>query len=152
MRRCVEKQIKAKHTELKDNIKAANSLLQTAREAAAEFKTNSFLSKNDVPYVPLFTPKELVTIELRVLQTTDNAEAKNLQKILNSLDPSQTENLSVMLQVFDRKNDSEKSLNQHSSNEQKAEREVEKVDDISLEKALTIQEKKAEVIEPDRGR
>jgi hypothetical protein len=51
-------------------------------------------------HAPLFTPKELITIELRLRQTESKSEAVKLQKILDSADHSEAKNLSSILAGF----------------------------------------------------
>lgn len=97
MRHAVEKQVQEKAVKLRENIKSANNLLQVARDIANDFKTKTFFGGTGYHHPPILTPKELVTIELRIIQTNNPAEAKDLQKILERIDPSQAKDLSAIL-------------------------------------------------------
>lgn len=151
-RHTLEKQVKERSAELKENVKSANNLLQVAREIASGFKTKSFFGETRYNYPPIFTPKELMPVELRIIQTTSKSEAKNLQKIMDSTDTSQAKNLSEILQSFETKKENTKSVGQHSPDEQKTAVQVEK-DAVQLrEKALQNRENKTEIHNQERGR
>lgn len=96
----IEKQIKDKRIELKENLGGAKSLFQTAHDAAREYHTKSFFGAVQYLQTPLFTPKELMTIELRIKETLQKSEAVKLQKILNLADYEKSENLSEILSSF----------------------------------------------------
>ena len=93
----IEKQIKIKRLELKENLDAAKSVFQTATDAAREYQTRSFFGAQQYHQPPLFTPKELMTIELRIKETTVLSKALKLQKILNVADYEKSKNLSEIL-------------------------------------------------------
>ncbi len=95
-----EKQIKDKRIELKENLNGAKSLFQTAHDAAREYQIRSFFGAVQYLQTPLFTPKELMTIELRIKETLQKSEAVKLQKILNLADYEKSENLSEILSSF----------------------------------------------------
>ncbi|HLM62121.1 MAG TPA: hypothetical protein VK308_15045, partial [Pyrinomonadaceae bacterium] len=78
-RREIEKQIKIKRLELKENLDGAKSIFQTATDAAREYQTRSFFGAQQYHQPPLFTPKELMTIELRIKETTVLSKALKLQ-------------------------------------------------------------------------
>ena len=96
----IEKQIKDKRLEHKENLGGAKSLFQTAHDAAREYQIRSFFGASQYLHTPLFTPKELMTIELRVKETLQKSEAVKLQKILNLADYEKSENLSKILSSF----------------------------------------------------
>ena len=100
----IEKQIKEKTIELKENLKAAQSLFKVAAAETIDYKQKSFFGTIKYLHAPLFTPKELITLELRIKQTENKSEAANLQKILASADYSKAENLSAILGRFSGEN------------------------------------------------
>ncbi len=151
-RHALEKQVKEKGAELKENVKAANNLLQVARDIAGDFKTKSFFGGTRYHHPPIFTPKELITVELRIIQTTSKSEAKNLQKILDSADASQAKNLSAILHSFENRKENTQSVGQYSPEEQKSAVHVEKDDAKSREKTPKVRENKTEILNQDRGR
>lgn len=148
----LEKIVEEKNSELKENVKSANNLLQVSREMAHDFKTKSFFGGTHYHHPPIFTPKELMTIELRIIQTTSKSEAKNLQKILDLTDTSQAKNLSEILQSFETKKENTKSVASISPDEQKKPVQIDKNESKSQEKVLKIQENKTEILNQDRGR
>ena len=93
----IEKLVKEKQVELKENLRDATAISKTAFEEARDFQTRSIFGTVKFTHEPLFTPKELITIELRINQTTNKSEAKNLQKILDVADHSKAKNLSAIL-------------------------------------------------------
>lgn len=151
-RHTLEKQVKERSAELKENVKSANNLLQVAREIASDYKTKSFFWGTHYHHPPIFTPKELMTIELKIIQTTNKSEAKNLQKILDLADTSQTKNLSEILQSIETKKENSKSAASFSLDEQKTPIQVDKNEAKSQEKVLKIKENKTEIINQGRGR
>ncbi len=100
-RRELQKIVKEKEAALKENYKAAGRLEKFAAGEAKEFKTKSFFGAEKYLFEPVFTPKELVAIELRIKQTENKSEARNLQKILDSAAvQSGGKNLSKILSGF----------------------------------------------------
>ena len=99
-RKQLEKSIKQKELNLKENLTAAQSLLKTAAEDARDYKSKSIFGTISYLAAPIFTPKELVTIELRIKQTGNKNEAVKLQKLLDSVDHEQAKNLRDVLAVF----------------------------------------------------
>jgi hypothetical protein len=96
----IEKQVKEKTIELKENLKAAQSLFKVASAETIDYKQKSFFGTVKYLHAPVFTPKELITLEIRIKQTENKSEAANLQKILASTDYSKAENLSAILGRF----------------------------------------------------
>ena len=117
-RRQVEKFIKEKNTELKENLKAAKIFSKIAAEETLDYKTKSFFSTEKFLQAPLFTPKELITVELRIKQTESKSEAAKLQKILDLVDHSKAENLHKILQGFAADKEPTKAIELNSVNEQ----------------------------------
>jgi len=151
-RHALEKQVKEKGAELKENVKAANNLLQVARDIAGDFKTKSFFGGTRYHQPPIFTPRELITVELRIIQTTSKSEAKHLQKILNSADTSQAKNLSEILKSLESKKENAISGEIHSPDEQKSAVQVDKNEAKSQEKDPKIQDNKTEILNQNKGR
>lgn len=151
-RHTLEKQVKDRNAELKENVKSANNFLQVSREIAGDFNNKSFFGGNRYHHPPIFTPKELLTIELRIIQTTSKSEAKNLQKILDLALPSQDKNLSEILQSFEAKKENTKSVGSLSPDEQKTPVQVERNEAKSQEMVPKIRENKTQILNPDRGR
>jgi hypothetical protein len=98
MRTDVEKLAKLKEIELKSDVAASKMILKIAGPETENYKSQSIfgLIKYDVP--PVFTPKELITIELRIAETDVGREAKKLQKMLDTLDYSKVQNLAAILE------------------------------------------------------
>lgn len=151
-RNTLEKIVKEKSIELKENLKSAKDLLKVAGEIAADFRTKSFFGGTHYLYQPIFTPKELMTIELRVAQTENKSEATKLQKILDSVDHSKAKNLPAILESFAAEKESAKSIEKSSINEQKLPVEIEKDEVKSEEKTNEIRENKIEILNQERGR
>lgn len=110
----IEKQIKIKRLELKENLDGAKSIFQTATNAAREYQTKSFFGAKQYHQTPLFTPKELMTIELRIKETTVKSEAVKLQKILNVADYEKSKNLPEMLSNFSDRSERSAGAEQNS--------------------------------------
>lgn len=117
-RQSLEKLVKEKESELKENLKSARSLLKVAGQEAADYKTKSFFGAINYSRAPVFTPKELMTIELRIKQTENKSEAKNLRKFLEVADHANSENLSAILAKFGDENKISKTVTAQSVNEQ----------------------------------
>lgn len=96
-RHSLEKTIKEKESELKENLKSARELLKIAGAETNDYKQKSFFGAVKYNQAPVFTPKEFITLEIRIKQTENKSEAAKLQKILDSADHSKAENLSVIL-------------------------------------------------------
>ena len=118
----VQKQVKEKEFELKENLKAARSLTKIASEEMRDYKTKSFFGAISYAVAPVFTPKELVTIELRIRQTENKTEAANLQKLLHSADHSAARNLAEVLVSYAAKNEFSRAAETDLSKEQKTAR------------------------------
>ena len=151
-RRQVEKFIKEKNTELKENLKSAKIFSKTAAEETRDYKTKSFFGSTGYTHAPLFTPKELMTIELRIKQTESKSEAAKLQKILGLVDYSKAENLQTILQVFATEKEPTKAIELNPVNEQQLTVNSEKEDKKLLEKSSEIRESKIEISNQERGR
>lgn len=96
----LEKLIKERAVELKENLKAARTMEKSAATDAAGYIHISFFGAIKFSHAPVFTPKETVAIELRIRQTESNREAAKLQKILDAADHSKSKNLSAILSAF----------------------------------------------------
>ncbi len=151
-RRHLEKLVKEKGSELKENLKSAKDLLKVSGEIANDFKTKSFFGATRYLHTPLFTPKELITIELRISHTESKSEAAKLQKILGSVDYSKSKNLSEFLREFSAEKDSNKTHEQSSIIEQKSAVNFEKEDKKVEEKDFEIRAHKIEIFNQERGR
>lgn len=151
-RHTLETLVKEKGSELKENLKSAKDLLKVSGEIAGDFKTKSFFGATRYLHTPLFTPKELIMIELRISQTESKSEAAKLQKILGSADHSKSKNLSEILREFSAEKDSTVTHEQSSVNEQKSAVNHEKEDKKAEEKDFEIREHKMEIFNQERGR
>ncbi len=148
----LEKIVKEKGVELKENIKSAQSLLKIASENANDYITKSFFGAVKYLETPVFTPKELITIELRISQTENKSEAAKLQKILDSADHSKAKNLSAIMLSVSAENEQSKTIEQSSVIEQNLTVSVVK-DEVKLgEKDTKIRENKIEVLNQEKGR
>jgi len=96
-RREIEKLVKEKQIELKTTLSDAKAIYKSAAEEARDYQTRSIFGTVKFTQEPLFTPKELITIELSAGYTESKSEAKNLQKIFNQSDHSKAKNLSAIL-------------------------------------------------------
>ena len=148
----LEKIVKEKGVELKENLNSSHLLLKTAAANTNEFKTNSFFGGTQYLQKPIFTPKELITIELRINQTENQTEAAKLQKILDSVDQSNAKNLSAILQNFETEKENTKTVEPHSANEQQLKLKVDKDVAKSEVKDTNIRENKTEILNQERGR
>lgn len=99
-RHSLEKLGKEKESELKENLKSARELSKVASAETVNYKQKSFFGAVKYAVAPVFTPKELVTLEIRIKQTENKTEAKNLQKILEIADYANSKNLSAILAKF----------------------------------------------------
>ena len=151
-RQHLEKIVKEKGIELKENLKSAKDLSTVAGEIAGDYKTKSFFGATRYLQQPIFTPKELITIELRINQTESKSEAAKLQTILDSVDGSKARTLPAILQGFAAEKETTKTLEQSLVNEQKLTVNFEKVDAKSEEKTIEILESKTEILNQERGR
>jgi len=151
-RRHLETIVKEKGIELKQNLKSAKDLLKVSGEIAGDFKTKSFFGATRYLYMPLFTPKELITIELRISQTESRSEAAKLQKILGSADQSKSKNLSEILGSFVAKKENTKSNVSLSPDKLKTPINVDKNEAKFQEKVLKIQENNIEILDLVKGR
>ena len=93
----LEKIVKEKESELKENLKSARELLKVAGKEVTDYKQKSFFGAVIYLHAPVFTPKELMTLEIRIKQTENNPEAAKLQKILALADYEGAKNLSAVL-------------------------------------------------------
>lgn len=151
-RRQVERFIKEKNTELKEHLKSAKIFSKTAAEETRDYKTKSFFGSVGYAHAPIFTPKELMTIELRIKQTESKSEAAKLQKILGLVDYSKAENLQTILQVFAAEKEQTKAIELNSVNEQQLTVNIEKENKIPVEKSIEIRESKVEILNQEKGR
>jgi hypothetical protein len=151
-RHALEKIVKEKGRLLKENLNSAKDLLKVTAEFAADYKTKSFFGGTRYLNQPIFTPKELITIELRINQTENKSEAGKLQKILDSVDHSKAKNLLAILESFSVEKESAKSIEKGSVNEQKLPVKIDKNEIKSEEKNIEILESKIEIINQERGR
>lgn len=99
-RRQLEKLVKEKSTELKENLRAARAMEKSAATDAAGVIHKSLFGAVKFSHPPIFTPKETVAIELRIRQTDNKSEAAKMQKILDAADHSKSKNLSAILSAF----------------------------------------------------
>lgn len=151
-RNTLEKIVKEKGIELKENLKSAKELLTVAGEIAGDYRTKSLFGATHYLQQPIFTPKELMHIELRINQSESKSEATKLQKILDSVDHSQAKNLPTILESFAAEKEPGKSIEKSSVNEQKLPVEIEKDEVKSDEKTNEIRESKIEILNQERGR
>ena len=150
-RRQLEELVKEKQVELKSNLRDAKAISKTASEEARDFQTKSIFGSVKFLHEPLFTPKELMKIELRVNQTSVKSEAKNLQKILEAADHSNAKNLSAIL------SGSMAEPERHNQKETLSEISQSKANQPAKDelkpavKELNIRENKTEILNQDRG-
>lgn len=97
MRHQLEKKVKEKESELKEDLKSARELLKVAGAETGDYKQKSFFGAVKYTHAPVFTPKEFMTLELRIRETENKTEAAKLQKILDSANHEQAKNLSAIL-------------------------------------------------------
>ncbi len=96
-RHSLEKIVKEKESELKENLKSSRELLKIAGAETGDYKQKSFFSAVKYNHAPVFTPKELMTLEIRIRETENKSEATKLQKILDSTNYERAKNLSAIL-------------------------------------------------------
>ncbi len=148
----LEKIVKEKEVEFKENLNSARQFQKIAAEDARDYKTKSFFGAVNYTRAPVFTPKELVTIELRIKQTENKTEASKLQKILDSADHSKAENLSAVLARFSAGGESPKTAEQQPMKEQTAVQTAAKTETKTERNQIEIRENKAENFSHERGR
>lgn len=106
----LEKIVSERKTELKESIQSARAIYRTAVAETQDYKIKSFFGKVNFTHAPLFTPTELIKIELRIKQTENISEAAKLQNILDSYDHSEAKNLSEILEQFSIENEVSKLI------------------------------------------
>lgn len=151
-RNTLEKIVKEKGIELKENLKSAKDLLKVSNDFTINFKTKSFFGAANYHHQPIFTPKELITIELRIMNTDNRSEATKLQKILDSVDHSKAKNLPAILEGFTAEKESAQSIEKDPINQQNSPVEIEKDEVKSEEKTNEIRENKIDILNQERGR
>lgn len=151
-RNAVESLVKEKGTELKENLKSAKDLLKVSGEIAGDFKTKSFFGATRYLHTPLFTPKELITIELRINQTESKSEAAKLQKIPGSVDRSKSKNLSEILREFAPEKEDTKTVERTFKVEQNLTAETVKDEANTKITVARIRENKPEILTQEKGR
>ncbi len=151
-RRQLEELVKEKQVELKSNLRDAKAISKTASEEARDFQTKSIFGSVKFLHEPLFTPQELMTIELRINQTSVKSEAKNLQKIFDSADHSKAKNLSAILSGSMAETERHKQKETLSEISQSKANQPEKDELKPAVKELNIRENKTEILNQDRGR
>ena len=151
-RRQLEKLVKEKQVELKSNLRDAKAIFKTASEEARDFQTKSIFGSVKFLHEPLFTPKELMTIELRIDQTIVKSEAKNLQKILDAADHSKAKNLSAILLISTSEAERPKQAETILETSQNKANLPEKDELKPAVKESNIWENKTETLNQDRGR
>ena len=117
-RHSLEKIVKEKESELKENLKSSRELLKIAVAETGDYKQRSFFGAVKYNYAPVFTPKELMTLEVRIRQTENKSEAAKLQKILESTNYEQAKNLSAILAIGAGENKSSKTADGQQFKEQ----------------------------------
>jgi len=125
----LEKTIKEKESDLKENLKSARELSKVAGAETVDYKQKSFLGAVTYTHAPVFTPKELMTLELRIRQTDNKSEAAKLQKILGSADYEQAKNLSAILASVAGENKLAKTADEQLLNEQVENKSVAKTEE-----------------------
>jgi hypothetical protein len=117
-------------------------------DAAREYQTRSFFGAQQYHQPPLFTPKELMTIELRIKETTVKSEAVKLQKILNVADYEKSKNLSEILSSFSDRSERSAGAEQNSPRAQSEDVSISKNEIKSEANGNQIREGKIEVERP----
>lgn len=151
-RREIEKLIKEKQIELKEDLRDAKAIYKTAAEEARDFQTRSIFGAVKFKHEPLFTPKELITIEFRAGQTESKSEAKHLQKIFNLTDHSKAKNLSAILSGSMSEKEQTKNAETILETSPNKANLPEKDEVKSTIKESESKENKPEILNQDRGR
>jgi hypothetical protein len=151
-RNTLEKIVKERGSELKENLKSANDLLKVASEHSSDYKSKSFFGVVKYLETPLFTPKELITIELRINQTSSKSEAAKLQKILDSADHSKAKSVSAILLRFSDEKESTKTAEPKFMTQQNLPVSMGADKVKSSEKETKIRDNKVEILNQERGR
>jgi hypothetical protein len=151
-RREIEKMVKEKQIELKENLRDAKAIYKTAAEEACDYQTRSIFGAVKFSNEPLFTPKELMTIELRAGHTENRSEAKNLQKIFNQSDHSKAKNLSAILSGSMSEKEHTKKLETLLETSLNKANMPEKDELKSAAKQSELRENITEILNQDKGR
>lgn len=102
LRQTVTSMVKGREQKLRDEVGAAKDLVDTAARNASEFKRTSLFGFRSQPiYSPMFTPSEIVAIEMRASTTKDPKEAARLHKILESTAGQPARSLKDILRDFE---------------------------------------------------
>ncbi len=151
-RRELEKLVKEKQIELKENLRDSKGIYKTAADEAREYQTRSIFGAVKFTHEPLFTPKELITIELRINQTESKSEAKNLQKIFNLANHSNAKNLSSILSGSMSEKENFKNAEIILETSPNKANLPEKDEVKSAAKQSELRENKTEILNQDKGR
>lgn len=151
-RRQLEKIVKEKQVELKSDLRDAKAIFKNASEEARDFQTRSIFGSVKFLHEPLFTPTELMTIELTINQTIVKNKAKNLQKLLDAADHSNAKNLSAILFGSTPEPERHKQKEMLSEISQSKANQPEKADLKPDVKESNIRENKTETLNRHRGR
>ena len=144
-RHSLEKTVKEKEFELKENLKSARGLLKVAEAETSGYKQKSFFGAVKYNHAPVFTPKELMTLEIRIRQTDNKSEAAKLQKILDSADYEQAKNLSAILASVAGENKFFKTADEQLLNEQVENKSVAKTEAKAQANQSEISENKIRI-------
>ena len=144
-RHSLEKTVKEKESELKENLKSARGLLKVAEAETGDYKQKSFFGAVKYNHAPVFTPKELMTLEIRIRQTDNKSEAAKLQKILDSADYEQAKNLSAILASVAGENKFFKTADEQLLNEQVENKSVAKTEAKAQANQSEISENKIRI-------
>lgn len=143
MRWQLEKLVKEKAVELKENLKSAQAMEKSAAADAAGYIHKSFFGAIKFSHAPVFTPKETVAIELRIRQTESKSEAAKLQKTLDAGEHSKSKNLSAILSEFSADNEPYKTGERELANNQPT-TQVTAESEAKIEKANQVQSSEKE--------
>lgn len=97
-RKEIEKLVELKETELKADVVVAKNMLNAAAEETMNYKSRTIFGSLKYHVEPIFTPQELLTLELRIAETENRREATKLQNILEVFDYSKAKNLAAILE------------------------------------------------------
>jgi hypothetical protein len=123
-RNMIENLLREKSIELRAELKSAKELFRIASEEAKEFSQKTFFGKVQFKVPPVFTPRELIDIEIRAQETRSRSEARTLRHLLECQDHTRAKNLESILKdlsnITPRRNNPDRVLEEASRSERPA--------------------------------
>jgi len=102
VRKAVRQEIIKKEKNLKDELRGAREIFDSASRVAADYKQVSIFGLKSSPVqTPLFTSSELAIIERRITHSADSKERRGFEKVLGGARANALESLETLLRGFE---------------------------------------------------